>query len=491
MGGGDSEISDGTTRVLLESAWFAPGGIRRTSRRHALKSEAAYRFERGADPGMVIPALDRCAALIAELSGGTVRPGVVDCHPAPARPAAVRLRWARPAEILGMPVDRAEAERTLSGLGFAGRDADAEGATFQVPSWRVDVSIEEDLVEELVRARGYDAIPETLPANAVETPAEPPEARVVARLREAVEGAGLSEAVNFSFVAEADLAPLRYEVVTGDGRGRSLGVTLRNPISAELALMRTSLLPSLLRNAARNRARRVDDVRLYELARTYHPAAPESPGDAPCSEGLRLAGVLVGRRSPVSWSAGAEPSDFYDVKAVVEGALSALGVAGARFAPGADGWLHPRVSARVLAADGEVLGWLGQLHPRVATDFEVPPATLAFELSVDALVRHGQALPRHRPLPSHPPVLRDLAVVVDEAVQAERVEALVREEPLAEAVTLFDVYRGAPLPAGKKNLALAIRYRAPDRTLTDAEAEAAHQRIVQRLAGQLGAELRG
>ena len=491
MGGGDSEISGGTTRVLLESAWFAPGGIRRTSRRHALKSEAAYRFERGADPGMVLPALDRCAALIAELSGGTVRPGVVDCHPAPARTASVRLRWARPEALLGLPVDRAEAERTLGGLGFTEREAAAEGATFEVPSWRVDVAIEEDLVEELIRARGYDAIPETLPANAVETPAEPAEARVVARLREAMESSGLSEAVNFSFVAEADLAPLRFEVVTGDGKGRALGIALKNPISAELSLMRTSLVPSLLRNAARNRARRVDDVRLYELARTYRPAAPEAAGDAPTVEGLQLAGVLTGRRSPVSWAAPSEAADFYDVKAVVEGVLAALGVTGARFEAGGEGWLHPRLSARVLAAGGEVLGWLGQLHPRVAKDFEVPPVTLAFELAVEALARHGQPLPRHRPLPVHPPVLRDLAVVVEEAVQAERVEALVREEPLAEAVTLFDVYRGAPLPAGKKNLALAIRYRAADRTLTDGEAEAAHQRIVQRLAAQLGAELRG
>src|SRR6266540_4244195 len=201
MGGGDSEISAGTTRVLLESAWFQPGGIRRTSRRHGLKTEASYRFERGADPGMVLPALERCAALIAELAGGTVRPGVVDAHPREVPAPEVRLHWHRPAEVLGIDVPRDEARRILARLGFEERASDAEGATFRVPSWRADVSIEEDLVEEIVRTKGYDAIPETLPRNAVDTPVEPPEAQAVARIRGALEAAGFAEAVNFSFVA--------------------------------------------------------------------------------------------------------------------------------------------------------------------------------------------------------------------------------------------------------------------------------------------------
>src|SRR5512138_1441507 len=160
MGGGDSEISAGTTRVLLESAWFQPSTVRRTSRRHGLKTEASYRFERGADPGMVIPALDRCAALIAELAGGKIRPGVVDAHPRKVEAPEVRLRWHRPAEVLGMDVSRPETERILAGLGFEARATDAEGASWKVPSWRVDVSIEEDLVEEIVRTKGYDANPE-------------------------------------------------------------------------------------------------------------------------------------------------------------------------------------------------------------------------------------------------------------------------------------------------------------------------------------------
>src|SRR5512133_639453 len=482
MGGSVSEISQGTTRVLLESAYFQPGTIRRTSRRQGLKSEASYRFERGADPGMVIPAVDRCAALIAELSGGTVRPGIVDAHPRPATPAEVRLRWARPAEVLGMEIPRADAEKILVGLGFAEKAADANGATFVVPSWRVDVSIEEDLVEEIVRTKGYHAIPETLPRTAIDSPVESLEIQAIARVRGALEAAGFAEAVNFSFVAERELEPFEKHVVTGDGSGRALGVALKNPISADLSVMRTSLVPSLLKNLAHNRRQRVEDVRLYEIASVYHPH--HDPKDRPTAETIEIAAVLCGRRSPSGWATAGEPLDFYDAKGAAQGVLEALGVE-ARWRARADGWLHPRTSAALLAADGdELLGEVGELHPRVAAAFDLPRGVLALRLSFDALLRAMKLVPQYRPIPRLPAVLRDLAVVVKEEVAAALVEAVVREEPLVDAVTLFDVYRGAPLAAGTKNLALAISYRATDRTLTDAEADGAHARIVKRLAGK-------
>jgi phenylalanyl-tRNA synthetase beta chain len=483
MGGGDSEISAGTTRVLLESAWFAPGGIRRTSRRHGLKTEASYRFERGADPGMVIAAIDRCAALIAELAGGTVRPGIVDAHPRPHSAPEVRLRWRRPGELLGIDVPREEARRILGGLGFEERAGDADGVAFAVPSWRVDVSLEEDLVEEIVRTKGYDAIPETLPATAVRTPVEAADAQVTARAREALEGAGFSEAVNFSFVAERELAPL------ADPAAAPLRpIALKNPISADLAVMRTSLVPSLLRNASTNGRQRVDEVRLYEIARVYRPAPAGSA--APAAEEGELAGVLVGRRSPTGWAAASDPVDFYDAKAAVAAVLEALGIDG-RWRARGGAWLHPRTSAELLALDGEVLGEVGELHPRVAAAFELPRGVFAFRLSGAALVRSARLVPRYGGIPRFPAVLRDLAVVVAEDVEAGAVLAAVREESLVEDATLFDVYRGAPIPAGKKNLALAIRYRAAERTLTDADADAAHARIVGRLREALGAELRG
>ncbi len=488
MGGGDSEISAGTTRVLVESAYFQPGTIRRTSRRQGLKTEASYRFERGADPGMVIPALDRCAALVAELAGGTVRRGVVDANPRPWKPTEVRLRWTRPAEVLGMDVSKDDARRILAALAFGERKADAEGAVFAVPSWRVDVSIEEDLVEEIVRTKGYDAIPETLPSGASDTPAEPAEAQVTARLRAALEAAGFAEAVNFSFVGAKDLAP--FDGLAPAATGRASAVALANPISADLAVMRTTLVPSLLRNAAFNLRQRVDDVRLYEVARVYHPASPARTGDAPSAEPVEVAGVIAGRRSPPGWATAREAADFYDAKTAVVGVLDALGVEDVRWAAKAPRWLHPRHSATILAA-GAPVGEVGELHPAVAGAFDLPRGVLALRLSLDALVRHARLVPQYRAIPRFPAVLRDLAVVLDDAVQAADVLAAIREEPLVEDASVFDVYRGKPLAEGKKNVAVAIRYRAADRTLTDAEADAAHARIVKQLTAKLGAELRG
>jgi len=489
MGGGDSEISSGTTRVLLESAWFEPTGVRRTARRHGLHTEASHRFERGVDPAGVTAALDRCAALIARLAGGTVRSGRADAYPRRHRPVDVALGWARPGEILGLPVGRREARRILAALGFAERKATAKGAVYRVPSWRLDVAREEDLVEEIIRLKGFDAIPETLPPVASDTPAIPRDAEVAERARQALLAAGFSEAVNFSFVAPADLAAM------DPGGGAGLGIALKNPISAELAVMRTRLVPSLLRNAAHNLRQRVEDVRLFEIANAYHPRPAGVPVEYPAVEEPRLAGVALGRRHPMGWGAGKEPVDFYDLKGALDGLAASLGIGGVRWTHGGEAWLHPRSAATLEVEDSRgarhLLGWAGEVHPRVARAFELPRGVLAFELSFAALARHARLVPGHAGVPRFPAVLRDLAVVVADEVEAGRVLSLVREQPLVEDVKLFDVYRGAPVPAGHKNLAMAIRYRAADRTLTDAEADGAHGRIVERLRAAAGAKVRG
>jgi phenylalanyl-tRNA synthetase beta chain len=380
-----------------------------------------------------------------------------------------------------MGVPRRDSEAILSRLGFEVREADDAGARVVVPSWRQDVTIEEDLVEEIVRSVGYDSIPETLPAAGLETPSLPAESEATGRVRDALEGRGFCEAVSFSFVAPGDLSAFPAE---------GGPVVLRNPISAELAVMRTSLLPSLLRAAAANLRQRVDDVRLYEVARTYADAA--GPGDEPAREATAVAGVMVGRRAPQGWAEAREPVDFYDAKAAVERVAAAVGIDDLRWEPQAGSWGHPRLSGVVRRGDDR-LGAAGELHPRVAAAFGLPRGVLAFELDLAALLRHARLVPRHAPIPRFPAVLRDLAVVVAEDVPAARVVAAIRAEPLVEAVTLFDVYTGPPIPAGRKNLALALRYRSPDRTLTDPEVDAAHARIVERLSEEpaIRAELRG
>jgi phenylalanyl-tRNA synthetase beta chain len=473
--------------VLLESAWFEPTGVRRTARRHGLHTEASHRFERGVDPEGVVAALDRCAAMIAELSGGVVRRGAVDVHPRRRKPVDVVLPWARPGEVLGMPVTRKDARTALLSLGFELRATGARNGKFRVPSWRLDVTREEDLIEEIVRLRGYGAIPETLPPIVSDTPAPPREAVLTERMRQALEGAGFSEAVNFSFVAPSDLLPLAP-------RDAPSGIPLRNPISADLAVMRSSLLPSLLKGLAYNRRQRVEDARLYEIASTYHRRGPDGTDDAPAREELRLAGVAVGRRHPVGWSAGGEPVDFHDVKGAIEAMLESLGIDDVRWSAGGPGWLHPRSAATITWTGGAeplVLGVAGEVHPRVAAAFDLPRGVLAFDLGFVPLATAARPVRGHADVPRFPAVLRDLAVIVEAGVEARAVLDGVRSEPLVEDVTLFDVYRGAPIPEGKKNLAMAIRYRAGDRTLTDAEADAAHGRIVERLRTALGAELRG
>ncbi|HET7755224.1 MAG TPA: phenylalanine--tRNA ligase subunit beta [Anaeromyxobacteraceae bacterium] len=483
MGGGDSEISAGTTRVLIESAWFSPAGIRRTSRRHQLRSEASFRFERGADPGAVIPALNRCAELLAELAGGAVRPGIVDANPRPFTPGKVRLAWTRPAEVLGAPVELATTRRILGGLGFVEASADEQGATFEVPSWRVDIAHEEDLIEEICRTQGYDAIPERLPAASVEPPAPAPDRVALTRVRDALEAAGFSETVTFSFVSPADV-----EAVEPGARP----IALANPISADLAVMRTSLVGSLLRSVAHDRRQGLDSARVYEIASVYRPRT-DGARNPPADERRRICGVLAGRRSPVSWGVSGDPVDFYDAKASVEAVLAAIGVGDSRVEiDRATTWLHPRSAGAVLLADGTRVGALGEIHPRTAAAFSLPRGVFAFELEVGPLVSAMELVAKYRPVPRLPALLRDLAVVVSDRVRAADVLAAVRTEPLVEDVTLFDVYTGPPIPAGKKNLAMAISYRAADRTLTDAEADAAHARILERLRTDpaVAAELR-
>jgi phenylalanyl-tRNA synthetase beta chain len=484
MGGGDSEISSGTTRVLIESAWFSPAGIRRTSKRHQLRSEASFRFERGADPGAVIPALDRCAQLLAELAGGTVRPGIVDANPRPYVVASVRLGWTRPSELLGAPVEIDTTRRVLGGLGFRETDSDEQGASFEVPSWRVDIAHEEDLIEEICRTQGYDAIPERLPAASIEPPPPAPDRVALSRVRDALESAGFSEAITFSFVAPAEV-----EAVDPGARP----IALANPISAEMAVMRTSLVGSLLRNAAHDRRQGLESVRVYEIASVYQPRA-DGDRNPPADERRRVCGVLAGRRSPVSWGVTGDPVDFYDAKAAVEAVLAAIGVH--QFHVQVDSstpWLHPRSAGAVLLADGTRLGAVGEVHPRTAAAFGLPRGIFAFELDVEPLVAAMKLVARYVPVPRLPALLRDLAVVVEERVRAADVLAAVRAEPLVEDVTVFDVYTGAPIPSGKKNLAMAISYRAADRTLTDVEADAAHARILERLRSDpaVAAELRG
>jgi phenylalanyl-tRNA synthetase beta chain len=481
FGGADAEVDAGTKRVLLEGAWFQPAGIRRTARRQALHTESSHRFERTADIGIIPWALDRAARLIAELAGGEVRRGRVDNYPARREPARVRIRYRRVNDLLGTEVPPEETRRILVSLGLSPLREDEEGLELSVPTFRTDLTREADLIEEVARVRGYDRIPTTARRPSLEVPPEDRKARVAARIHGAMGRAGLDEAVNFSFADPRDLA------VFHGGEAKTL--PLRNPLVETQAVMRTGLLPGLLRNVEFNLNRQAEDVRLYELGTVFFP---EPGDDRPVREEGRVAGVLVGRRNPPSWTEKPEPVDFWDAKGAVEAILAALGIRDAEWTNEDAPHLHPR-SACAVSVGGKLLGRLGEIHPTVAEGFGLPRGVFAFELSLDRLEESARFDIAYAGVPRFPAVLRDLAVLVDETVPVARIVAALRGpagKGLVEQVELFDVYLGAQVPPGKKSLAFAIRYRAADRTLTDEEVTGAHQALVAALEREVGAMLR-
>src|ERR687891_177994 len=414
MGGGESEVSDRTGRVLLESACFQPASIRRTAKRHGLHSEASHRFERGADIEAVPKALDRAAALIAELGGGTVLAGQIDVYPAKVEPRVVPLRPFAPSKLLGSPVAADEADRILAALGF---EKTPEG--WVVPSWRVDVEREEDLIEDIARIRGYDTIPSVLPRGPADLHPEPSEAEVERRVRGALAGAGFMEVVTYSFVAPSELPWTTVRPYPRLGEPVE-SIALRNPISAEQSVMRTSMYTGLLKSLSHNARHQVDSVRLYEWGRTYVPNPKGGAEHRPVAiETLHVAGVLAGLRAGRTWTSPDARIDFFDAKGAVEAILASLGISSTRFVPVELAPYHPRATAEVQLASGELLGTIGELHPRAAKMLDVPQGAFLFDLEVERLARAAELRPRYRPLTRFPSVLRDIAVVVDAALSAE------------------------------------------------------------------------
>ncbi len=489
MGGESSEVTAETTRLLLESAYFVPSTVRRSSRRHGIHSESSHRFERGVDPETVPVALDRLAQVILEVAGGRPRGAAIDVRAKPFERPRIRLRRTRLNTVLGTEVPFDEALSLLEALSLTVVERDPDGATIEVPGARGDLTAEIDLIEEVARLRGFDSIPATEPKITGTDARERPHAVAQARAREALMSMGFHEAVNYAFVAPEDLSRIRPDLEP---------IALKNPIAQDMAVMRTSLVPGLLKNLSHNLRHGAGALRLYEIGRVFRahekvPAAsPGTPEFQAAEEPLHLALVATGTRAH-GWAAGKEPFDFFDLKGAIEQVRQALALTRVRFERATDvSFLHPRSAARLFVGDRPA-GTLGELHPSIADALELPRATLVAELGLDLLVDAATLVPRYHEVPRYPASLRDLAIVVEERVTAADVAAEIRradEKRLVEAVSLFDVYRGAPLPEGKKNLAYSLSYRAADRTLQDDEVNRAHAVIVDRLRQAFGAELR-
>ncbi|HXF57273.1 MAG TPA: phenylalanine--tRNA ligase subunit beta [Actinomycetota bacterium] len=473
MGSAAAEVSDSTTDVLLESANFERTGVLRTARRLGLRTEASLRFERGVDPELVPLAAARAARLMVEWAGGSVAGGAVEVGGAPPR-RRLSLRPERASLLIGMPVSGELVLETFRRLRVPARERDG-AVEVEVPGYRVDLELEADLVEEVARLYGYDRVPARLPP--VRRPGGLADSYAARRrVREALVRAGLREASTFSFASAEDLALM--------GVGEEEAVRVANPLAADQAFLRTSLVPGLLRALQYNLARQVRGAALFEVGRVFRRADPVEERDH--------AGVaLCGQPGP-AFPGEAREVDFFDAKGSVEVVLEALGLGDWALEPEPlIGPYHPVRSAAVVV-DGARVGSVGELHPRVAARLDLPPGTAVAELDVTALSARTPVRVAYRDLPRFPPVRRDLAFVVDRATPAGAVRAAILEAAggLADQVTLFDVFTGPPVPEGRKSLAFSVDFRAPDRTLTDEETERAVAAIVARLRERFGAELR-
>ncbi|WP_458011808.1 phenylalanine--tRNA ligase subunit beta [Candidatus Solincola sp.] len=511
MGGENTEVNPGTVKVLLESAHFSAPGIMLTSRRHDLSSEAAYRFERGVDPAGCLYAADRAAFLMREIAGGKVRPGAVDVV---ARPEVLalrelRLRVQRAARLIGISLSASEARRILESLelevypgeesGEASAGGEKEGSSLpphvagtagggevlqvKVPTFRPDLEREIDLVEELARIYGYQRVPATLPRTPNNVGFLTREQRLRREIARIMVGCGLHEAITWAFIPSWWMDLL-------DPQGKRLPknpLRLRNPLSEEASVMRSTLLPGLLEAARFNLNRRIADVHLFEMGRVF---VPEQEGDLP-REPLLLGCLVTGRWMPKDWDQEPVEADFFVLKGILETLARALHVEEWSLRRSEYPFLHPARSAEVMLGD-RVAGYLGTLHPRLVEALDIKNGVEVMELDVSTLVEAARTVPPYRDIPRFPSVQMDLAVVVREEVDAAEVEGVIREAggELLREVRLFDLYRGGQLAEGEKSLAYALVFYALDRTLRDEEAHQVVERIVKALGERLGARLR-
>ncbi|MGI8520741.1 MAG: phenylalanine--tRNA ligase subunit beta [Actinomycetota bacterium] len=479
MGGAESEVSEATGAVILESACFERASVALTGRRLFLRTEASIRFERGSDPQMAPVAAARAAALMASLAGGRVAAEAVDAVPRAFEPRRATLRPARTNHLLGIEVTQRAQEKHLRSLGFE-LSSGTSGVEVTIPSWRQDVATEVDLIEEVARLEGFDRLPATLPAG-VRGGLEPDQSALRALAR-ALSACGLHEAWTPTFMGAAALDGLG---VAEDDPVRA-AVQLVNPMNEDERRLRTTLLPGLLRSCARNLAHGAPGAALFELARVYRAGTGVLP-----HEPVTLGAVFSGRRTSATWLHKETTWDFFAVKGVLDAALRSL-----RFGPltytaaGRMPW-HPSRVASVSAGDAGV-GVVGELHPEVCERFEVAAQSLAFELDLTRLLASLPDRPKVAELPRFPPIYMDLAFVVDSSIPQASLQRTIEDagRPEVTSVALFDLYEGEQVSPGKKSLAYSLELRSWDRTLTDEEAAAVRARIVAAVAERTGGELR-
>ena len=480
MGGYDSEITDTTCDVLLESACFNPSSVRATAKALGISTEASYRFERGADPGIVLAALDRAAQLIAELAGGTICKGIVDVYPGQQPLTRIQLRPERVNFILGTALEATEMTQILSRLGFDVKANSAENYEVIVPTFRSDITREIDLMEEIARVHGYDNIPTTLPKGDIPVPAPNPSTEVRKRVKQFLLAAGMMEAVNYSFCDPNCFDKIRF---TADSPLRET-LKLQNPLSPEMSVLRTTLLPRLLENAQHNRNHQIDTIAFFEIGNVFIRNGEQK-------EPEWVAGILAGQIGEGVYSNPYRSPDFYDIKGLVEGILEVCGIVDYTLQKTDTPTFHPGRSAEILLRNKQI-GTFGEAHPEVLENYDLPYKAYLFEFDMEVLVDAAIFAKRFEPIPIYPTIERDLAIVVDKDVLSDMPTELIYATggALVKSVRLFDVYEGEQVPEDKKSLAYAITYHSATETLTDKAVNTLHDKVVKHLNQKLGAELR-
>jgi len=479
MGGSESSVSDQTTDILLESAWFNPLAIAGKARLYGKHTDSSHRFERGVDPQLQIAAMERATALMLEVCGGSVGPLVIQ-ESAENLPVAaeITLRDARLAQQLGLTIAADEVDDILSRLGLSLVKRSSNGATWLAPSWRFDLTIEQDLVEEVARIYGYNNLPTSTPTMALDLEPNPESQQQPGIFRSQLISRGYQEVITYSFVDP------EIQTVVDPG---ITPVSLANPISADMAVMRTNLWSGLLSTAAYNLNRQQSRVRIFEMGQCF---VPSGEGDLGLSQNMMLAGLICGSRAPVGWTSTKDKVDFYDIKGDLEAVFAQTGLA-AEFSFTTDEHpaLHPGQAASI-CRNGQKIGWIGQLHPKIQKRLGI--STEAYLFQVDFSKIEDVRIPSFQEVSKFPEVKRDLAFLVDTSVPAQHLVNSAREAAGKHLIDLklFDVYQSKDVDSKGKSIALGLTFQDDSRTLTDEEINHAIDSVVSHLAEICGAELR-
>ncbi len=484
MGGLNSEVKEDTQTVFLESAYFNPSSIRRSSRRLGMPTDAAFRFERGIDPEGVIRALNRAAQLIAETSGGLVCKNHIDEYPQKIQSVEnIELRLERIRQIVGTPIDAKTVESILKSINMTVRKAGKGKYLVAPPTFRVDITREIDLIEEVVRLYGYDHVPVSLPAVSVEELEVIPRLALEERLRQLLTGSGFSEIINYSFTTPASVDFLG---LSQDDERRGF-VAIKNPLSEDQSVMRTTLTYGLLETLKKNINNGSFNLRVFEIGRSFifreNGALPR--------EANVLAGLLSGKATEDLWGAKVNV-DFYDLKGCLENVFYDLKLDVCQYvAETTEPFLHPGQSCGVYCHNQRI-GYLGQAHPDVIERLDIKNSAYLFEINIDILEKCLGGAIRYKEISKFPALWRDVAFVVSSSMEADKMLEIVlsQHEELLENIVIFDIYSGKGLEEGTKSLGLRFSYRAPDRTLTDTEINSIHDKIVQNTVRLTGAKIR-